>query len=105
MIEKYEWLGHAPDSKRIWDIVDLNDDGIHEVLVELRNEYPVFGYCSSCYIQPQFGVYTWKNGHLVDVSSSFPTFYDSAIEPASPELDSRESAEIFINHIQKREKG
>jgi len=101
MIEKYEWLGHAPDSKRIWDIVDLNDDGIHEVLVELRNEYPVFGNCSSCYIQPQYGVYAWKNGRLVDVSSSFPNFYDSSIKPASPELDERESAEIFLNHIQK----
>jgi len=112
-----EFFTNLPETQVIYGIIDLNEDGIKELIV-LDAEWEVeSGLCHAC--SPSVDIiYTWKKNRYKKASVEFPFYYDERIKELVSKIEESvrdgsleyyigRSMSAFFNYLEKgeREKG
>jgi len=114
----FELLSNLPETQIIYGIMDLDRDGIAELLV-LDAEWEFYmELCHACSPSVDL-IYTWKKDRYKEASIEFPFYYEEKIKKIEKEIEEMGVRErgsgyyigkvisIFLNYIKKgeREKG
>lgn len=111
----FEPLSNLPETQVIYGMMDLDEDGIEELLV-LDAEWEFYmELCHAC--SPSVDIiYTWKKDRYKEASIEFPFYYEEKIgeiEKQIMEMDVMERGSdyfigmvisIFLNYVKKGEK-
>lgn len=92
-----QFLGKLPWSQAIYEIRDLNGDGIKELIVIDAEWEDESGLCHAC--SPKIDViYAWKKDDYKESSIEFPSYYDDRIREAEIEIQKRIRERDFLDH-------
>lgn len=111
----FELLSNLPETQVIYGIMDLDNNGIKELIV-LGAEWEFYmELCHACSPSVDF-VYTWKDDRYQDASSEFPLYYEEKIKRIESEIEGMSvedrgsdyyigrAVSIFLNYVKIGEK-
>ncbi|MDH4222191.1 MAG: hypothetical protein OEV55_01480 [candidate division Zixibacteria bacterium] len=112
-----EFLSNLPETQVIYGIMDLNKDGIKELII-LDAEWEANRYLDLCHAcSPAVDIiYAWRMNKYVESSIEFPFYYDEKIREYENEIRKMDLTEqppdyytgrvisIFLNYLKKGDK-
>jgi hypothetical protein len=92
-----QFLSNLPWAQAIYEIRDLNGDGIKELIVIDSEWEDKSGLCHTC--SPKIDIiYTWKKDDYKEASIEFPFYYDNKIKELETEIQKRIRERDFLDH-------